>query len=131
VRTVRLDVDVQEGGLILPAGDTVIQLVDRDWLLDAMARVGDWRKHSPNDGKWRRADPIQKYANGVLARVGWWPFPYLRTVVDVPTFLPDGRVLTTAGYDRTSGVLFAPRPGVTWPDVPVEPTKTDAEAADG
>jgi putative DNA primase/helicase len=129
VRTVRLDVDTREDGLVLPAGDTVIHLVDRDWLLDAMARVGDWRKYSPMDGKWRRADPMQKYANGALARVGSWPFPYLRSVVDVPPFLSDGRVLTAAGYDRTSGVLYAPRPGFMWPEVPEEPTKTDAEAA--
>jgi hypothetical protein len=65
--------------------------------------------------------------NYVLKRKHWPGVPGLAAVVTYPVILPDGRVITAAGYDRESGVYldgdFAGLP------IPDRPTRADAGRA--
>jgi len=56
-----------------------------------------------------------------------WPFPPLAGVVEAPTLQPHGTLLSTAGYDADSALLY-------WPDGeyflgPAEPTRADVDTA--
>lgn len=58
--------------------------------------------------------------------LGPWPFPRLCGVVDIPTMLPDGRIIDQPGYDRDSGLFYAPDPVLAMPPIPPAPTLADA-----
>jgi hypothetical protein len=59
-----------------------------------------------------------------------WEFPTLSSVVSTPVLCKDGTVLTSPGYDKTSGLYYQPSPGLIVPEIKEEPTKDDAiEAA--
>lgn len=64
---------------------------------------------------------------GALQDRGHWPgLRPLRAIVSFPALLPDGRLLSTPGYDADSQLLFAPDD--EYP-VPESPTREDALAA--
>jgi len=58
-------------------------------------------------------------------RKGGLRFPVLAGVVHAPVMRGDGSVLTEAGYDPATGLLFDPL-GVEFPPVPDHPTREDA-----
>jgi len=53
----------------------------------------------------------------------------LRGITHTPMVRADGTVLAAPGYDRASGYLFLPGPGVKVPPVPEAPTPAEVEAA--
>jgi len=55
-----------------------------------------------------------------------WRFPILNGIVETPQFLADGRVLDTPGYDRSTRIMFRPRPSEVFPAIPLKPSRTDA-----
>ncbi|MCK6549541.1 hypothetical protein L6R52_27125, partial [Myxococcota bacterium] len=52
------------------------------------------------------------------------PFPPLAGIVRRP-FLRDDGSDSAPGYDASTGLIFAPRPGVTYPEIPERPTLKD------
>lgn len=56
----------------------------------------------------------------------WLGIKHLRAVVKHPPLLPDGRLITTAGYDAESRLLYLPDTSF---NVPARPTREDAIAA--
>ena len=59
-------------------------------------------------------------------RVGHWGLPVLTGIINAPTMREDGSILETSGYDAATGLLFDPR-GVSFPKVPDQPTREDAQ----
>lgn len=55
--------------------------------------------------------------------------PPLLGITNVPTLRPDGTILAKPGYDRDTGLVYAPAPGFTFPHVPDRPTQADVKAA--
>ena len=55
--------------------------------------------------------------------------PRLTGITSVPLVLADGSLLTTPGYDSSSGYYYAPPEGFTLPDVPEQPTAQQLSGA--
>jgi hypothetical protein len=53
----------------------------------------------------------------------------LRGVIHSPVFRPDGTLIEAPGYDRATGLLHLPEPGLTVPPVPERPTGTEVTDA--
>lgn len=53
----------------------------------------------------------------------------LRAVIHTPTFRANGTLVEAPGYDRDSGFLYLPEPGIVIPRVPDEPTSSDVRDA--
>ena len=70
-------------------------------------------------------DPPMPIVQTLLQRGGKLRFPVLAGVVHTPTMRADGSLLTKAGYDKATGLLFDPL-GVTFPPIPDRPTRDDA-----
>lgn len=59
---------------------------------------------------------------------GEWPgIKPLEGITECPVLRPDGTILDTPGYDRTTGLFY--EPNVEFPPVPFEPTLDDATTA--
>jgi len=65
-----------------------------------------------------------------LLTFGTYPmFPPLEGVVSSPIFRPDVTIVTQAGYDRTTRLLYLPPPEFVLPPIPDAPTPAEAQAA--
>lgn len=76
--------------------------------------------------EWGPALPPPVVVSGLLAR-GQWPLRHLAAVSETPVLRPDGTLLQSPGYDRTTGYVF--RPNTDYPAVPDAPTRADASQA--
>lgn len=61
--------------------------------------------------------------------VGEYPLPVLNGIACVPILRGDGTVMTTPGYDQTTGLYDAPDPNLHLPDIPDEPTAENVRVA--
>ena len=115
---------------VRPAGQdgASIREVDTVWLRERLDCVAQWRQWDGRKGDWRVIDAPQRVADQLKARVGEWTFPPLSGVVTAPTIRPDGSLLDTAGYDRSTGLIFDPC-GQTFERVTAKPTFEDARNA--
>lgn len=58
-----------------------------------------------------------------------WQLPLLRGVVEAPVLRADGTILLTPGYDKASGLFYAPAAELRIPDIPDHPTAGQVDAA--
>jgi hypothetical protein len=58
-----------------------------------------------------------------------WPFPPLVGTIEAPALRPDGTIITQPGYDRATGLLYLPVPGLVVPPIPEHPTGDDVGVA--
>ena len=71
---------------------------------ERIARVTD-------DGpEWREVDPPLKVAAAIADEPGGWQSPRLAGLTEVPILRPNGRVVTTPGYDRPSRLFLCGGP---------------------
>jgi len=85
-----------------------------DVMRHELSQMAEWVKTSTNQKtgaqKMTTTKPPLFLVKDVLAsRV--IPLPRLHRVVTVPVFAPDGSLLTTPGYNQSSGVIYAPPRG--------------------
>jgi len=73
-------------------------------------------------------DPPMALAKTLKERFGRLRLPVLTGVVNAPTMRADGSLLTKAGYDASTGLLFDPL-NVDFPPVGERPARRDAEEA--
>lgn len=102
-----------------------------DVMRHELSQIADWVKTSTNPKTGAQKITVTKppvfLVKDVLAsRV--IPLPRLHRVVTVPVFAPDGSLLTTPGYNKASGVIYAPPRGYTSLPVPdvITPAHLDA-----
>lgn len=136
VHPVQLDKGTETEDLVRrPAGALIVRDVHplrlREYLIETVLFYS-LKRHPKSPNKWIRtacAAP-QLLANHLLERPDKWTFRKLNGVVHAPTLRVDGSLLTTPGYDPTSGILYDPN-GVEYPAVDDKPTRADAlEALD-
>ena len=72
--------------------------------------------------------PPDWLAGAVLAQPEWPGIPVVEYVSESPTFRNDGTIHDAPGYDESTGTYYE-SDGVTFPEVPTEPTIEDARAA--
>jgi hypothetical protein len=58
-----------------------------------------------------------------------WKFPSLEGLVEAPVLRPDGTILDMQGYDGSTGLYYAPDPGLRIPEIPTNPTADHIDVA--
>jgi len=114
---VRIEAD-EHGGLI-----TVELDVDR--MRYEMARTANWVATTPNGLKSSKP-PIDVVRDVLVSPL---KFPILENIVRVPIFAKDGTLQVEAGYSEKTRSYYAPPAGLSIPEVPKNPTKSDIEKA--
>ena len=107
-----------------------VRLVD----IEAAALLGDFEKAAIFEKYSAQADDYvtcscpDYVAAEYLARGGNWRLPYLMGVACTPIVRRDGSIVTTLGYDESTGLIYEPL-GVDFGEIPGEVTLEDARAA--
>jgi hypothetical protein len=92
------------------------------------------KKAGGADGLYEKVpvSPPREIAEQILARQTqrpYLPFPPLETIVEIPVIRPEGTILDQPGYDATTRLYYAPRPGMEICKVPLTPSRSEREAA--
>ena len=113
-------------------GAPLVKILSLDRVRYRLARVAEWYALKKREDRMVRvaARPPKDVCADLLARPDP-PLPRLTRIVEVPVFLPDGRLLAIPGYDVASGILYAPAPGFTMAPVPTEPDPATLTLARG
>jgi hypothetical protein len=99
-------------------------------LLEDISAAVAFLKFDKRANDWVLCDAPMWIVKTLKDRKGGLRFPVLAGVVHAPVLRGDGSVLTEAGYDPATGLLFDPL-GVEFPPVPDHPTRDDAMKALG
>jgi putative DNA primase/helicase len=97
-------------------------------LLEDLSVASNFERFDKRCNDWVAADPPITIVKTLKQRSGRLNFPILSGIVSAPTMRDDGSILSAPGYDERTGLLFEPR-GVTFPAIPDQPTRADAENA--
>lgn len=119
VRVVHAQRERQGGGRGRP-GVPKIQRLTPDALRNVLARRIKWVRG--NGGAEGEVFPPDWLVRSIMASARL-PFPELESVVEAPTFRPDGSILDRPGYDAVTGLLYIP--SRDFPRVPAEPTPAE------
>jgi hypothetical protein len=79
-------------------------------------------------GNPRHKDPPENIVEDILTR-GGWEFPPIEAIVQSPVLRPDGTILSKAGYDAATRLVYDPPQGFRLPQIPANPTQNDVEQA--
>jgi hypothetical protein len=105
-----------------------ILVLGESGLLEAMTSAAKWEVYDGRSEEWVRKDCPTRVVKALRDRTGRWKLPVLAGIINAPTLRADGTLLNRPGYDEATGLLFDPA-GATFPAIPENPTKADAEAA--
>ncbi len=123
-------VEVVPGAGPLPAGAgprvRVRAVPEASLRVELARRVAFHKPAKDGDGVVEVAPPVP-IVKAVHQRGHWPRVPHLSGVVGVPILRPDGTVLDMPGFDRGSGVYFAP--SGPWLTVPSNPTTQELAQA--
>jgi len=100
--------------------------VDPAMLGGAMSDAAYWAMRDANGDPYRVPAP-PSIVSIAIKLVEAWPFSILRGVIGAPTLRPDGSILSSPGYDQTTGFVLYQPPKM--PPIPEYPTRDDALAA--
>ena len=123
VRVINVDNEVSRRSLF-PAGPRIVPL-SHTTLRERLSAVATWAGRGEGGGEVAPPPPI---VNAVLDRASWQGIRQLTSIVEYPVALPDGSILSRAGYDAASGIFFSPRCPIEL-SVPESPTIEDARRA--
>jgi hypothetical protein len=107
----------------------IIQEASTGRIWEALADAADWKTWDGRKNDWKPTTP-PRWAVEVLQGRSMWPFPLLEGIICSPTLRPDGSLLTTPGYDPSTG-LYLDLGGVTFPPIRDQATIDDARTALG
>jgi hypothetical protein len=104
-------------------GQPVIDPLGEAALRGYMTRVAEFVT-TTKTGYSHKDPPVE--LSRVLVAAGSWPgLPPLVGIVEAPTLRPDGTLLDRPGYDLSTGLIYAPAPGLVVPEIPTAPTAAD------
>jgi putative DNA primase/helicase len=99
-------------------------------LQDRLTRHIDFKKYDAKSKKYKSINCPPDVAMALLQRSGLWNhIPVIDGITTAPTLRADGSILDQPGYDAATRVLYIKPQGVTYPEIPREPTWADARAA--
>lgn len=113
-------------GVTRPRGCPRIAPLPAPTLREYLSASAVWVQNSREDGP-RRVHVPQTVVNAVGSRGEWRGVRALESVVECPHLRPDGTVISEAGFDAATGLLYAPSEKFT--PGPENPTQDDAKAA--
>lgn len=103
-----------------------IEEVNLDILRNILIRSAKFIQNQGNG--FKIVDPQDKVLRDLLARSEWDLHP-LEGIVECPYFWPDGTIIDTAGYDKSTGLFYSPEEELKDLKVPLYPTREQAEYA--
>jgi len=123
----------QRGGLIVTVvtdpgtRETRVQEISQPALVRALASAASWERFDSRRDDWARIDPPARHTSVLFDSNSFRYLPVLNGLTRQPYLRPDGTVITSAGYDPTTGMfgVFDARDF----SILVHPTKKKAEAA--
>jgi putative DNA primase/helicase len=103
--------------------------IGRTALRAAMAGTARWTQLKRDGGEARvvQALPPLWAVDGVMESAAW-PFRRLEGIVYAPTMRPDGTLISSPGYDASTGLFLAPGLGLKV-SIPAKPTREDGQRA--
>jgi hypothetical protein len=109
-------------------GTPLIRVCPAPALRLCLAKAGIWTVPDKRTKSLEETMP-QPWVVDTVLELGEWPhIPVLTGVITAPTLRHDGSLLETKGYDRLSGLFYAPGE-VSFPAIPTHPTKEEAQKA--
>lgn len=115
-------------GIRRPPGALLITSLEVPYLTKRLTGAIRWLKFDQRAGEYLPTDAPTKVAEVLLASHGEWKAPGLIGTIEAPTLRPDGSILSTPGYDESTGLYFDPGQDA-FPTIPESPSRSDAEAA--
>jgi len=123
----------QRGGLIVTVvtdpgtRETRVQDISQPSLVRALAGAATWERFDGRSEDWVRSDPPARHAAVLFDSTSYPHLPVLKGLARQPYLRPDGSLMTSAGYDRATGMfgVFDAREFI----VHDNPTRAQAEAA--
>jgi hypothetical protein len=104
-----------------------IKQITRAAMMEHLDRAAIFKRYDKRAEGWVKKSCPPQIADAYMARPEW-RIKKLAGIVHTPTLRHDGSILDTPGYDRDTGLYFAPGDTHFLP-VPDKPTKADATAA--
>lgn len=97
-------------------GRAGIQELQRNGLRVELNRLAEWTRYKYAYKEWTeiRIDPPLEIVDGLREKGAWPQLRELRGLTLTPTIRADGSLIVEPGYDRTSGVCFAPMRDEEW-----------------
>jgi len=107
--------------------ETRIYEIGQPALVRALAGAATWERFDGRCKDWIRIDPPARHASVLFDSPTYPHLPVLNGIARQPYLLPDGSLMTTAGYDKVTGMfgVFDTREF----SVPDSPTRKQAEFA--
>jgi len=123
----------QRGGLIVTVvtdpgtRETRVQEITPPSLVRALSSVATWERFDGRSEDWVRADPPARHASVLFDATSYPHLPVLNGLARQPYLRPDGSLMTSAGYDASTGMfgVFDAREF----SVPDKPNRAQAEVA--
>lgn len=108
-----------------PVGAPIVREIPQSWLTAELSDRADW-------GRYKDGELVQTCVPPWCSRLAldlgeWNQFEHLVGVTETPMLRADGSVLEVPGYDRVTGMFYAPN--AKYPAVPQAPTQNDAMIA--
>lgn len=126
VRVISLPEPRKRGGLRRSKGTVQLEPLGGLALTEVFSRIAVWERMD-SKGKSQIVDCPPKIAAFYISRTGSWRVPVLAGIISAPLMREDGTILSQPGYDKESGLFFVS--DETWPTIPDQPTRADAETA--
>ena len=112
--------------LTRPEGMPVVEALAHETLREILGACAKWIKLDPKGVP--HAVMVPTWAVDTLMARGEWGLSALEGIATTPVFRADGSILDAAGYDASTRLIYDPC-GTTYPEIPLQPTKDDAEQA--
>ena len=125
VRPAMMPVKVSDGRAI--EAQVLVQVKNHN-LAEEMTRCAEFQRYNSQKAMWVTVDIDRRIPEMYLQREGQWHLRVVTGLINAPTIKPDGSILSVPGYDPDTGLIFDPL-GVTFPPIPLTPTRDDALAA--
>ena len=113
-------------GLFLE-GTPQIREMQAATLRERLTRVVRFEKYNEKKKGWVGALPSEAVVQALLARGDYPGIRPLVGIIEAPSMRPDGSIIQTPGYDKTTGYLYVP--SGEFPLVPENPSHADAMLA--
>lgn len=126
VRPVLLEKTEVIAGVRRELGALVLRPVTAPWLMHELGQVVRWRRYDSRSRGLRDVEPPARIAETIIDAPDLGHWRKLRGVIRAPMVMPDGRVISAAGFDVETGILS------DWEgewSIPAQPTRDDAADA--
>lgn len=104
-------------------GWPMIEMLTEAHLRGELTRAADFVNE-----RHKHVDPPKNMLNDILT-LPQWDFPPLEGIVQCPVLRPDGTILDSPGYDKSTGLYYFPEKNLSMPSIPESPTERDLERA--